>query len=236
MTALRNGLAATVAVLLILLVGRALAPTLTAYLPSKDAVSGVLGLVACLLPTIYKLLDGAMTAIGFGGRPPALSRWVSVLAGAAVMALIYGAFNYATTNLVEQTLPLLKASPGTAVTVGKVLLHLELARAIVEFFAALMIGSWAGRRHGRPAAGVVAAISLLSVAAMVAVEAMAGMGDMAGAVSSVRSFAHAPSMASAQATPLPLLLGVFVVGLIGAWLGGGARSRQRGNRPLMLGA
>ena len=223
MSVLRNLVAAVVAILLLAMLGRLGAPALAEHLPGKDAVSAVLGLGAVFLPIVYKLLDSAMASVGFGRAAPASSRWVSVLAGGAVLALIGGAFAFAMTYGLAQALLVAKGAPAAEAFLHAAQGELPWVKLGLLLFAALMIGSWAGRRHGfLPTVAI--GFSLLGWIAMLGIEVLSRMRDMAAVQAAFRAVADAPS----PATPSGLHLAAAGGDLRGGAGGGAPGWRQPG--------
>jgi hypothetical protein len=244
-TALRNVLAAALALVLVLAGLHLAAPRLAPHLPDAHALGAVLGLLTLLLGVVYKILDEGLSLLRIGKRaPPAYSRVVSALVGASIAALIAGAFGFVLTLALDQAQGVAKGAPAAQAFLKMVPPRTQDLRFVVELFAAFFVGSWIGRRHGRPSAGVVLGYAVIGWALAVAVEILAGLRDPgvvhAAALGLPRTAGHDLKglLADAFTLQLPLLAGLLVVGLVGAALGGGGSGRRSAyvRRPLQLGA
>ncbi|CAN5253372.1 hypothetical protein BH09PSE2_BH09PSE2_20610 [soil metagenome] len=244
LTTVRNLLAAFLACALLLFLAHAATPMLSANLPGQDALSAVFGLACLLIPIVYKLIDGAMGAIGFGKRaPPAYARGVSMIACGAVLALAWGVFAFVATHALAQMAEISKGAPAAESLIVKAQAHLFWLNLAFLCAVALFVGAWAGRRHGRPSTGVVLGIALFGWATLLTVDVLSGARQAADIHTAFREListaTHAPTklVGAAKAAHLPLLLDLFLAALVGGLLSGGGRSRggSRGPRPLHLG-
>ncbi len=248
LTVIRNVLAALAATALMLLVGHALAPVLRGQLPGADAVAAVLALGTMLLPVVYKLIDGALGAIGFGRRSmPAYARGASIVSGASVLALVWGGFAFVMALFLAQAGPAVKDAAAAEKLLHQISGHLPWIKAGVLMVTALFIGSWVGRRHGRPSLFVLAGVALFGCAAMMAVDVLAGIRSTATfheafkAIPSVAKENPKHLVAVFRVLELHVVLAVFFAALVGSLLSGGGGGRrpagsERLVRPLHLGA
>ena len=239
--AIRNGLAAVLAFAVLWFCGKLIAPLLVAHLLGPEAVWAVLGLTGILLPIVYKLIVELMAAVRLGAPSPARSIFVSVIAGGAVLCAVAAGGPFAIGHGLEDAAKVARGAPAAQALVRTGVLHETLLVLGAALVAALFIGSWAGRRHGRAATTAVVGFALLGWAMMLGVDVLAGVKTTAGVRAALHTLAgaivhgFAGVFPAAHTADLPLLLGAVIFGLIGAYASGG-KTGSTAPRALVLGA
>ena len=244
LTTVRNLLAAIAACALLLFLAHALRPMLAANLPGKDALSAVYGLGCLVIPIVYKLIDGALGAVGFGRRSaPAQARGVTMIAGGAVLALVWGVFAFVAAHGLAQMALIAKGAPAAEAFIRSAQGHLSWIKLATLLAAALFTGAWIGRRHGRGAALTALGAALFGCATLLTVDVLSGLRSAAIFPQALKALRTAHDLKGllmiVRELELHLLLALFLTLLVGSLLGGGGRrtaSVERLVRPLHLGA
>ena len=199
MTGIRNALAVLLTLAMFWAAARWIAPLLAPHLPGKDGLSAVLGLLCGLIPIVYKLLDELISLTRLGGAAPARSPVVSVIAGGAVLGLVAGVAVFVFTWLLGQGAEVAKGAPAAQSLVRAGVLHLGWLKSGAEAVAALFVGSWIGRRHGRTPILTILGFALLGWLLALHIDLFAGIRSMAEVHAGLRGLVPPKGMAGLHA-------------------------------------